>query len=274
MKRISNQQLGVIELSLSHTDRRILEAIRYFKYLRSSQIQRLFFVRNITPRARLVATGRALKRMKNDGLIDHLPNRIGGPGSGSTGLIWYLTEAGARLLDLGKAQEDKRTRYSEPSTTFVRHTLAVAECYIQITEICHMRPSMKLLRMDIEPECWRSYQRNGKTQSLRPDLYAETVADGYKYSWFIEMDLDTESVNDIVEKCHRYQQYYLTDKEQRGNHVFPYVLWVVPTEERRSKLIDAIRFNFGNRYPRMNLIITPNELWGVMTEGPREEDLC
>lgn len=274
MKRLTDQQLSVIELSLSQTDREILAALRKFRYLKSSQVQRLFFLRNITPRARLVAAGRALTRMQRNGLIDHLPNRIGGPGSGSTGLIWYLTETGSRLLDLGREKESKRTRYLEPSSAFVRHTLAVAECYIQVTEICRMKPDMKLLRIEIEPECWRNYQKNEKTLSLRPDLYAETVSAGYRYRWFIEMDLDTESINDIVEKCRRYHHYYQANIEQGQGRVFPIVLWIVPTSERKKKMLDAIRFNFGNSYARFNLVITPNELWSTMTDGVREEDLC
>ena len=274
MKRLTNQQLGAIELQLSATDRRILETLRLLRYTKSNQVQRLFFVRSITPRAKLVAASRALTRLMSFGLVDHLPDHFKGWGKGTTGLIWYLTEAGGRLLDLGKLNEGKRTRHLEPSSAFVRHTLAVSECYVQITEICRMQPDMKINRLDVEPVCWRSYQKDGKAQSLRPDLYAETASGRFADHWFIEMDLDTESPNDIVEKCRRYQYYYQTRKEQDTRGVFPIVLWIVPTEERKQKLFDAIRFNFGTRYPHMHLIITPNQLWTVITEGARKEDLC
>lgn len=273
MKRLSDKQLGAIELALSARDRQILETIRTLRYVKSGQIQRLYFLGSGTPRAKLVMASRVLNRLMEHGLIDHLPNRFKGRGMGSTGLIWYLTEAGARLLDLG-LENDKRSRYTEPSSAFIRHTLAVSECFVQITEICRMTSGVKLGRLHIEPECWRSFQKDGKQLSLRPDLYAETVCGRFEDRWFIEMDLDTESTNDIVTKCRRYQYYYQTNKEQQRSGVFPIVLWIVPTEERRAKMIDAIKFNFGKRYPRMHLIITPKELWKVITEGAEKEDLC
>lgn len=274
MNRITDHQLGAIELQLSETDRRILNTLRLFRYAKTNQIQRLYYTQNITLRGKLVAASRTLNRLKKHGLVDRLPNRFRGWGAGTTGMIWYLTEAGARLLDLGHQGDRKRGRYLEPSSAFIRHTIAVSECYVQIMEICRMSPSLRIGKLHVEPECWRSYQKDGKTVSLRPDLYAETVNGQFEDRWFIEMDLDTEPPNDIVEKCRRYQHYYQTRKEQEVSGVFPIVLWIVPTEERKAKMLDAIRFNFGNRYPHMNLIITPNELWTVVTEGARKEDLC
>ena len=61
----------------------------------------------------------------------------------------------------------KRGRYLEPSSAFIRHTIAVSECYVQIMEICRMSPSLRIGKLHVEPECWRSYQKDGKTVSLR-----------------------------------------------------------------------------------------------------------
>ena len=148
MKRLTDMQLGAIDLALSPMDRRILETIRMFRYIKSGQLQRLYFTGDITPRAKLVATSKVLKRLMAEGLVDHLPNRFKGRGMGSIGLIWYLTEAGARLLDLGKENTGKRTRYSEPSSAFIRHILAVAECYVQITEISGNWAHVKYNKLD------------------------------------------------------------------------------------------------------------------------------
>lgn len=274
MKRITKQQLGEIELKLVERDRQIMAMMRLLRFMRTSQVMRLFFISYATTGAALTGTKRNLNRLMRLGLITHFARRIGGIQHGSSEFIWYLTEAGVKLLDLGKETEGKRIRAMEPSPAFLRHTLAVAECYVQFTEICRMAHDMKLNAIAVEPECWRSYQKDGKAQSLRPDLYAETVSGRFEDRWFIEMDLDTESVNDIVEKCRRYQHYYQTEKEQRASGVFPIVLWIVPSQERKDKIIDSIRFNFGKRYPHINLVITPGELWTTLLEGAKKEDLC
>ena len=273
-KRLTNQQLGEIEMKLTRKDRRILTTLRTLRYVKTGQVQRLFFPVTRSPKTALSNARLALKKFERYGLIDHLAKSIGGARAGSQSLIWHLTEAGGRLLDLGKEPDGKRPRYLEPSSNFLRHTLAVTECYVQFTEICRMGKDMALSRIDVEPECWRNFEKDGKTISLRPDLFAETVSGRFADRWFIEMDLDTESVTDIITKCRRYQHYFKTDKEQKAHGVFPVVLWIVPTTERKEKLIDGIRFNFGNRYQRMHLIITPNELWTTLVEGAKKEDLC
>lgn len=272
--RISDKRLGEIEMTLSQQDREILETFRQLRYLKANQVERLFFHRSITVRAKLVTVSRRLNRLMEDGLLNHYSKKVSGARSGSNGYVWYLTEAGYRILNLGTGAESKRLRGHEPSSAFLRHTLAVSECYTQFTEICRMAQDMELKYIAVEPECWRSYHKDGKAQSLRPDLYAETISGQFEDRWFIEMDLDTESVNDIVTKCRRYQYYYQTRKEQESSGIFPIVLWIVPNQERKGKLIDAIRFNFGKRYPHINLVITPNELWNTLIEGAKKEDLC
>lgn len=272
---LTDLRLGEIEMTLIPRDRQILEALRMFRYMRTSQLRRLFFYSgHTTHRASLTAATKNLNRLKALGLISHLEKRIGGVRTGSLGLVWYITEGGVRLLELGKGKERKRINPPDPSPVFLRHTLAVTECYVQITEITRMADHLSLKALAVEPECWRAYQKDGKTQSLRPDLYAEIVNGQYEDRWFIEMDLDTESVQEIVEKCRRYQHYCQTGKEQQANGVFPLVLWVVPTEARREKIVEAIRFHFGSRFPRLHLVITPNALWTTLTEGAKERDLC
>ena len=49
---------------------------------------------------------------------------------------WHLTEAGERFLAMGSSEQYSRRRYLEPSRMFLRHSLAVSECYVQLVEIC------------------------------------------------------------------------------------------------------------------------------------------
>ena len=127
MKRIGEKQLGEIELRLTEQDRKILLSLRELRYLKTNQLQRLFFSNvSRTNRTALTAATRTLNRLKALGLISHLEKRIGGVRAGSLGMVWHITEVGCRLLDLGLSQERKRNRQFEPSPMFLRHTLAVS----------------------------------------------------------------------------------------------------------------------------------------------------
>ena len=276
MRRLTTAaQLYQIESNLTERDRLILTTLRTLRFAKTDQIQRLFYPQVIDkPYAAIRATRRNLARLHNLGLISHLPQIIGGVRAGAQGMVWFLTELGARLLDLGTEDERKRKRRLAPSPTFLRHTIAVTETYVQISEHCRTKPNMKLIRLEVEPRCWRGYEKAGKQISLRPDLYAETVADGYLYSWFLEMDLDTETSAVIVEKCKRYLEYHRTGKEQLATGVFPIVLFIVPTNERKQTILDVIKNTFGNRNAHIFLIIEPAELHRVLKTGAQEKELC
>ena len=64
------------------------------------------------------------------------------------------------------------------------------------------------------------------------------------------------------------------NKEQHAAGVFPLVLWIVPTEERKQKMIEGIKGFFGNRYAHIFIVITPEELHRVLRDGAREDELC
>ena len=112
MKRLTNQQIGEIELRLTARDREILTTFQKLRYVKTGQVQRLFFPINRSPKTALSNAWLALKKLNRYGLLDHLPKQIGGAKFGSQALIWHLTEAGMRLLDLGKERAGKRQRYS------------------------------------------------------------------------------------------------------------------------------------------------------------------
>ncbi len=274
MNRISTLELGRIELTLTEHDREILLTLRRLRYAKTDQLRRLFFpALNRSLQASKTATLKKLNRFKKLGLVNHFPREYNTARYGSQMLIWHLTEAGLRLLDLG-TEDGKRKRALEPSAIFLRHTIAVAETYVQITEICRAEENMRLDHIQVEPECWRAFTKDGKEISLRPDLYSKTISGKYFDHTFIEMDLATEAIPDIITKCKRYHEYYLTNKEQHAAGVFPLVLWIVPTEERKQKMIEGIKGFFGNRYAHIFIVITPEELHRVLRDGAREDELC
>ena len=243
--------------------------------MKTDQIRRLFFPQ-VTNSLQASKTA-ALKKMNHfraQGLVDHLPRQYNKQKYGAQMLIWHLTEAGQRLLDLHKDTDGKRHRYLEPSVVHLGHTLAVVECYVQTTEICRTEPLLSLKALRIEPECWRSYEKNTRSVSLRPDLYAETINSKYVDHWFIEMDLGTESMREIMQKCRRYHEYYQTNKEQHAIGVYPVVLWIVPDNARKEKMIQTIKETFSARYAHIFLVITPDQYKGVLVEGAKMESLC
>ena len=48
------------------------------------------------------------------------------------------------------SEQYTRRRYLEPSRMFLRHSLAVSECYVQLVEICRRTPGLTLLTADWE----------------------------------------------------------------------------------------------------------------------------
>lgn len=274
MKRVSNKQLGEIEMTLNERDRQILETLRLLRYCKTNQLQRLYFYMASTPRAALTAAMKALNRMKGAGLVDHLERRIGGAGGGTGAYIWFLTNAGVRLLDFGKEKMGSRQNSRKASSEFIRRILLVSEYYVQINEICRMSDKLRIIRLEVDPLCRRTFRLDGKDNVLYPDLYVELQSAKNRERWFIGLDLGFTSMNQIVERARQYHQYHRTFLGADENKLFPFVLWIAGNSERRDSMIKAIHDAFGSRwYEKFNLVITPNQLWTVLTEGPKKEEL-
>lgn len=192
---------------------------------------------------------------------------------GSSSLIWHLTEPGERLLHLNDDEKHPRKRFEEPSPLFLEHTLAVAECAVQLTCICRNSEDLNLVSVDSEPSCWRPYRDGGRTVFLKPDLFAVTTYEKYEDRWFIEMDLGTESTAQVVEKCQSYRRYFYTGIEQKRNEVFPLVVWIVPDANRKATLRQRIREALPPQ-PKMFLVITPDELEKMLRQYIETEELC
>ena len=276
MSELTASQLEQIRSRLTDRDKRLLTFMRGLRYMKTEQVRRLFYpqTENDTLHATKVRTFKTLNRLMGYSLVDQYEKRIGGIRAGSKGIIWHVTESGARLLNLGTEQQNLRKRFLEPAPTFLRHTIAVTETFVQIVEICRDDPVMKLKNIQVEPDCWRDYAKNGKSISLRPDLYAKIITGEYFDHLFIEMDLDTEAPSAVVEKCRRYHEYYKTGTEQKNSGVFPLVLWIVPDEKRKVRLVAAIREAFKNRYPHIFHVIVPEELEAVLRDGADKGELC
>ena len=236
LKRTGRLQLLSIEERLTARDRAVLEAVQKYRFLTSDQIGRMFFSDCTSKKSQGRQRNLLTNRLKGLGLIASLERQIGGPGGGSAVGIWYLTEAGHRLLTLNSVDHYKRKRFTKPSDTFLTHTVAVAECAIQIMDICRYSHDLNLEALDTEPTCWRYFNDDRSTTVLKPDMFVVLRSQKYEDRWFIEIDCGSEHSPQIVEKCNAYLRYYYSGVEQRETDMFPYVMWVVKDEARKQYL--------------------------------------
>ena len=271
--RLTRTQLEKLEKHLSARDLSVLQALRKYRFLTSNQVGRLYFTNCSTKTSRTRNQNLLLKRLSDHGLIRPLARRIGGYQGGSSVQIWYLTEAGYRLLTLNTPGEHKRKRFSEPSPMFLEHTLAIAECVVQLTLICRNSHDLSLEAVDTEPSCWRKYKTDSRVCYLKPDIFVVTSYEKYEDSWFIEIDLSTESLSQIIDKCNAYLEYFYTGIEQKETGVFPIVTWVVKDSARKEKIKQCIRENIKGQ-PKMFLVITPDELEKMIRQYLGNSELC
>lgn len=273
VRKYGKNQLIELDTRLSDRDRAVLTAISKYRFLLTGHVQRLYFNTGVSVTANTRATNRALKKLREYGLIAPLKRRIGGVRAGSASLIWHLTEPGNRLLNLSQAENKKRKRFKEPSPMFLEHTLAIAETAVQIETICGPSEDLEVVTIDTEPTCWRSFYLNNQRIQLKPDAYLVTSYDDYEDSWFLELDLGTESTSQVIEKCRTYFSYYRTGLEQKEHDVFPVVVWIVPDENRKRNLKQAIS-NSLPEHPKFFLVITPVELEKMLRQYIERQELC
>jgi hypothetical protein len=265
--RISKKQLEHLQQTIGQRDKDVLRSLRKCRYMTTGQLQRLHFIDALSQRAALRAANRALAKLRDCGLITALPRRIGGARAGSGAYVWTLAEAGAKLLDMESYSSHPRKRFFDPSPVFLEHTLAVAETYLQLTDVCN-RCGLELLKAEPEPDCWRVYKdERGKPTALKPDLFAVTATKDFEDHWFIEVDLATEAPSKVLAKCQRYAQYYRSGAEQKHSGVFPLVVWIVPSTSREASLQRYLADCKELKPKNIFTVLTPDELAGLIQKG-------
>lgn len=271
--KLTRAQLVEIEDLLTARDHAVLQAIKKYRFLTSDQIGRLYMTDCSTKTSRTRNQNLLLQRLGGHGLIAPLQRRVGGFGGGSTLQVWHLTEAGLRLLSLNDPGVPPRKRFFEPSTMFLEHTLAIAEFAVQLTCLCRDSHDLTLEVLDAEPTCWRRFRDGERISYLKPDCFVTTSYDGYEDRWYIEMDLGTESLSQILDKCNMYLRYYYTGIEQKATGMFPLVVWIVKDADRKNGIKEYIREKL-NGQPKMFLVITPDELEKMIRQMIDVKELC
>jgi hypothetical protein len=122
---------------------------------------------------------------------------------------------------------------------FVDHTLAIAQLVVDVT-VATRRGTPEILNVEPEPRCWRTLAHGVGGEWLKPDLFVAIGNGELEHRWFIEMDRATAHVPALRRKCHLYQSYYQTGREQAAHGVFPRVCWIVPDADRAQRLIKML----------------------------------
>jgi len=217
----------------------VLASLARLRLATTSQLQRLH-IAGRTPLAAARGVRRNMARLEELRLVTRLERRIGGVGAGSTEAVWALDTSGQQLVaSRGPAGGGLRRRPWTPSLPFVRHRLAITELYVQLACGDRQGPG-ELLSFTAEPDSWRHYTGpGGAAVTLKPDASATTAHGDYEHSWFIEVDLATESPLVIGRKTAAYLAYRRSGSEQARSGVFPLVVFTVP-HERRARVIDGV----------------------------------
>jgi hypothetical protein len=247
-------------------DLAVLADIHRFRLLSTRQIQRLHFSKpgmHASIQGATRAAHRVLHRLQEAKLVAPLERRIGGAERGSAGSLWQVESRGAAVLKLG-AEEPKRYRTREPSSAlFIRHTVAIAEVALLVTEYTQAK-ALDLLSLETEPTAWRTFLgRHGQTESLRPDLYVIAANSDFEQHTCVEIDQATEHAPQILRKCHVYARYAAFGAAEKQSGVIPRVVWVTTNDARRRFLLRIIAGD-----PNL-----PEEMFSVATTDQAAEEI-
>ena len=235
--RIGLEQL---RLDLTGRDFAVLGQVAELRLMTTGQIRSIFFAADEHPSAVAASRSchRCLERLTQWRALQRLERQVGGVHGGSAMAVFALGPVGQRLLNL----HGPRRRFREPSSSFVDHTLAVSQLVVDLA-LAARRGAVDLLSVQAEPRCWRTFTGPSGRVLLRPDAYVALGIGEYEHRYFVEMDMGTEHLPALLRKCHAYEAYYASGKEQAESEVFPKVCWLMPSAERAERLRAAIAHN-------------------------------
>jgi len=255
-----------LQLELTERGVAILRQVGDLRLMTGKQIAAIHFPIDEHPSALAAARARSrdLSRLTRQQLLMRLQRRIGGVRAGSSSHIYALGPVGQRILALN----GPRRRFREPSAIFVDHTLAVSQLVVDLT-LAARNGQCEILNLQAEPDCWRTFSGAAGRVLLRPDLAVSVGVTEYEMSYFVEVDRGTEHLPALLRKCHTYEAYYRSGREQQTNEhgVFPRVCWIVPEALRAERLGRAIESD-RQLTKGLFLITTTDQAIDTLIRGP------
>lgn len=262
--RVGTRALAKLQHELTLRDWHILHLVADHRYLSTRQLESFCFTDLGTPQSADRTARRVLARLATQGVLRTLNRRIGGIRAGSSGTVYYLAPAGARLLD---HETGRRFRSREPSERFLQHCLAVGDVHLDLNAVA-ARDDVTEVEVVTEPACWRSWTGpGGEVRSLQPDLYALITGTDYEDSWFIEVDMGTESIPTILGKCAIYDTYRRTGAEQAAHEVFPRVCWLMKGAKDESRTVTLRQRLAAQQYPHGMFHVTTKDQFSFTLTG-------
>ncbi|MDB9846210.1 replication-relaxation family protein [Acidimicrobiales bacterium] len=248
----------MLQTALSQRDVAVLTTLREFRLGTIAQLHLMHFHGHASPATAKRVTRRVMTRLMRHGLVDRLERRIGGVRAGSAGFIFRLSPVGYRVVG-----DQTRKRRWEPTAHHVHHTLAITELAAQMFERSRVS-GWAVEKMQAEPMCWRSF--GAVNQSLlKPDLHLVVANDDFELSWFVEIDLATESGTVLTRKLTTYSQYWRSGEEEANSGVFPRVLWIAPDKTRADFIERVIRSDRAIE-PGLFMVTTTEVALDVLTD--------
>jgi hypothetical protein len=272
MTASKRSQLDRLRRTLSERDWDILHDLARLRLMSVRQIERL----HITATSSLARARRAravMQRLHELGLVVRLERRVGGVHAGSAGHVYTLSALGQRITQSVDAVGEHRVRQPwEPSAPFVDHILAVTELYVELRE-SERQAIIAELDFEAEPQCWRVCSAsNGQQLVVKPDAFVHFVCGSYEYSYFVEVDRATQSRTVIRRKGEVYVDYFLSGHEQREHELFPQVLFVTTTEQRREQIMDALGSVDAEHWQLFQVQLDRDAFSGVLRPPPERLD--
>jgi len=236
--RVRMSHVEWVSERMTERDFSILETVNRLRLVSSRQIERLYFSTLSTTGSRNAARGRTLRRLISWRVLTPLPRRIGGMGHGSAVQVIALDSTGRRLLaarQAAAADEPQLRAVAPPGERTVRHTLAVAELYTELSEQTRNIPA-RLTAFITEPACWWP---NGLGGYVKPDAFLTLEIQKIRYYWWIELDLATETLATVRRKALTYLDF--VRRGQLGPRgVIPRILISVPDTLRAGRIAQII----------------------------------
>lgn len=220
---------------MTDTDWLVLGFLSSSRLASGHQLIRRYWLTPEPGDARARAGRRALKRLTDWRVLDALPRRVGGERAGSSGMVYTVGVAGAKLL---ARRGQPANRLEAPGALYVAHTLACTELVVALGEASRSG-LLECIEVQSEPECWRTFLAGlGARVTLKPDLFIRVAAPGSSFEdrWYVEVDLATEATGTVLAKAKRYLAHHRSGRER----VHPKVLWAVPDTGRAERISSVL----------------------------------
>jgi len=262
----TKKRIAHLERTLTPRERAIIGTLDRLRVATTEQLRRVAFY-DLTPRSAARRAPALLASLAARQVVVKLERQVGGVRAGSRAAVWSLDTAGQRLASsCGPAGGIHRRRPWTPSLSFLAHRLAVSEVFVGLAER-QFAGAAEVIDFDAEPLCWRRFvSAHGGTAYLKPDAFARFGVGKVERAAFVEIDRDTESRSTLTVKLRAYRQYWETGREQERRGYFPRVVFAVPTEERKSVLVDLFAEQPEETWPLWQVVLA-DELTDALIGG-------